>query len=62
MTVTREKFKAYVGVQKSGITNMCDLSAVIRVAEMQYLIELTKEECLEIMASYKKLKEEYKDV
>lgn len=62
MTITREKFKAYVGVRKSGITNMCDLQAVGNIAEMQYLVELTREECMEIMMNYGKYEEEYKDV
>ena len=56
--ITKEKFKAYEGVRKSGQTNMFNVSAVIRLAGMQYLVDLSKEECIYIMENYGKLKEE----
>ena len=57
--VTKEKFEAYVGVQKSGITNMWNVPAVIRIAAMQYLVDLTKDDCIYIMKNYRNLKEYY---
>jgi len=52
---TKEQFKDYVRIQKSGITNMwairnvCDLSTT----------GLTSDICLNIMDHYSKLEEEY---
>ena len=57
--MTREKFEAYAGVQKSGMTNMFNIPAVIRIAKMLYMKELTKEECIYIMKNYSDLKEKY---
>lgn len=59
MTVTKEKFEAYKKVQKTGITNMCTITRVIEAAELIYNVELTKDDCLEIMANYGKLEEEF---
>ena len=55
--VSKEKFEAYEGVRKSGQTNMLDIPVVIRLAAMQYLVDLTKEECIYIMKNYKLLNE-----
>lgn len=46
--ITKEKFYAYVGVQKSGITNMWDVQTVMKYSG------LTKEECIDIMKNYGK--------
>ena len=55
----KKKFDAYIGVQKSGITNMLDIPVVIRIAAMQYLVDLTKDDCIYIMKNYSNLKEYY---
>ena len=57
--ISREKFKAYQNVRKSGATNMFNLRNVITAAEAFNDIELTKEDCIEIMGKYGKLKKEY---
>lgn len=62
MTITKEKFKAYRMVQKSGVTNMYAITRVIEAAELLCDVELTKEDCLLIMGNYRKLEKEYKDV
>ena len=53
--MTKEKFNAYVRVQKSGLTNMFDVRNVINLAE----VELTKEDCLDIMKNYEKYEKEF---
>ena len=58
--ISREKFRAYLKVQKSGVTNMFNVSKVIRYARIFSNIILSKEDCLYIMKNYKALKEEYK--
>ena len=58
--MTREKFEAYVGVQKSGMTNMFALQNVMDLAEELSDTELTADECIYIMKNYSKLEEEYK--
>lgn len=58
--VNREKFEAYVKVQRSGVTNMFAISTVTKVTMMVYGVELTKEDCLYIMKNYSILKEKYK--
>ena len=53
--MTKEKFNAYVRVQKSGLTNMFDVRNVINLAE----VELTREDCLAIMKNYEKYEKEF---
>ena len=53
MTITKEKFQAYLAVQKSGITNMFAVNTVIELSG------LTKEECLDIMKNYSKYQKEF---
>ncbi len=54
--ITKEDFRAYVGVQKSGVTNMwavdlvCDLSG------------LDRDHCFYIMKHYSELAEKYPDI
>ena len=57
--MTREKFEAYVEVQKSGITNMMAIRKVIEYADELCDVELTKIECLYMMHNYSDLKEKY---
>ena len=59
--VNKEKFQAYVTVQKSGLTNMLHIENVAFAAEQICNIELTKEDCLYIIKNYGKLKEMYKE-
>lgn len=58
--VSKEKFEAYVGVQKSGITNMFNIANVIEAADKIFEVELAKEDCIYIMKNYKKLMEAFK--
>jgi len=51
--ITKEKFKSYVEVQQSGVTNMWAVNTVIG------LTGLTKEECLDIMKNYSDYKEKF---
>lgn len=51
--ITKEQFEAYESVRQSGVTNMFDIKMVTLISG------LTKDECLEIMKNYGKLKEEY---
>ena len=53
--MTKEKFLAYEEVRESGETNMFDVSAVIGLAE----VELTKDDCMDIMKNYDKYAAEY---
>jgi len=59
--VSREKFEAYVKVQKSGITNMFNVPNVIEAADKIFDVELTREDCIYIMENYKKLMEVFKN-
>jgi isocitrate lyase len=54
--ITKEQFKAYVRVQRSGFTNMWDVQRV------QNLSGLKRGDCLEIMKHYGELAEKYPDV
>jgi len=51
--ITETMFKAYVGVQMSGITNMFNVTLV------QDLTGLTKDEIILIMKNYGELEEKY---
>ena len=53
--MTKEKFEAYLSVQKSGLTNMFDIKQVINLSDET----LSKEDCLDIMKNYNKYKTEY---
>jgi len=57
--ITKEKFDAYVEVQKSGLTNMFDIKNVQKCSDFMYNVPLSKEDCLEIMKNYKELKEKF---
>jgi len=59
-TVSKEKFRAYLKVQKSGITNMFNIANVIEAADKIFDVELTKEDCIYIMENYKELMEFFK--
>ena len=52
--ITKEKFKAYVEVQKEGLTNMFDIPVVMGLSKKFIDEGLTKEDCLDIMKNYKK--------
>ena len=58
--MTKEKFEAYVEVQKSGITNMCHIPNVIFAVDGMCNVTLTGEDCLEIMQNYAELKEKWR--
>lgn len=58
--ISKKKFKAYVEVQKSGVTNMFNIKNVIEAADLFSDVKLTKEDCLYIMNRYQFLKEMYK--
>lgn len=53
--VTKEEFKDYVDCQKSGVTNM------INVTLVSGLTGLSREQIFYIMKNYKKLAKEYKN-
>ncbi|MCR5625004.1 MAG: hypothetical protein K6G11_07160 [Lachnospiraceae bacterium] len=48
-----EEWKAYLLIQKSGITNMCQINLVCNLAQ------ISRATCLYIMKNYNKLEEEY---
>ena len=51
--ITKEKFEDYVSVQKSGVTNMFNISMVMEWSG------LSKEECLDIMRNYSEYSDMY---
>ena len=51
--ITKEQFTAYVRVQKSGVTNMFDISNVTA------LTGLDKNQCIAIMEQYGELDKKY---
>ena len=57
--ITKEKFQAYVEVQKEGLTNMFDISAVIGLSGKFTDEQLTKEDCLDIMKNYSEYSEKF---
>ena len=59
--VSKEKFRAYVKVQKSGITNMFNIPNVIEAADKIFDVKLTKEDCIYIMKNYKELTKAFKE-
>jgi len=52
--ITKQKFRDYVKVQKSGVTNMFNVKTVAN------LTGLTREECFDIMKNYATYKEKFK--
>ena len=54
MEITEKDFKAYVAVQKSGVTNMFAVNIVCQMSG------LTKEQCFDIMKNYGKYEDMYK--
>lgn len=58
--MTKEKFLAYLTVRDSGETNMFDIPRVIELAGVGYqCVNLTKEDCLDIMENFGKYLEEF---
>jgi len=55
--MTKEKFEEYQSVQRSGITNMFDVSKVIELSSRI----LDKEDCLDIMKNYGEYEAEFKE-
>jgi len=52
MEITREEFRAYVAVQRSGVTNMMNVDEVIKYANKLRNVVLTREQVLYIMHTY----------
>lgn len=59
--VNEKKFEAYLNVQKSGLTNMFDLNAVVFLSVEVYEIGLTWSDCLFIMTHYSQLRRRYEE-
>lgn len=57
--ISREKFVAYLEVQKSGLTNMLDGPQVRMLAEETCDVELTEKEHIDIISNYGILKKKY---
>ena len=57
--MTKEKFLAYEKIRDSGEYNMMDIKSVIALAEMKSEVELTKDDCMDIMKNYDKYAAEY---
>ena len=53
--IDKEKFRKYVVVQKSGVTNMFDVKRVCSLSG------LNEEDCFDIMKNYSLYKEKYSD-
>jgi len=60
--MAKGKFETYLNVQKSGLTNMFDLNAVIFLSIEVYEVPLTWSDCLFIMENYSQLRKEYERV
>jgi len=58
--VSKEKFIAYLEVQKSGATNMWDGPQVRMLAEEMCDVKLTEKEHIDIISNYGKLKKKYR--
>ena len=58
MEITKEKFEAFVEVQKSGMTNMFDVRAVSELSDEI----ISTDEVKEIMKQYASLIEKYPEV
>ncbi len=48
--ITSEKFKAYLAVRNSGVTNMFDVGRVIKLTKGK----LNREDCMDIMMNFVK--------
>jgi hypothetical protein len=57
--MTRDKFQAYEGVRRSGLTNMFMVISVIKLAEELFCVELTREEVFDIMKHYRSYKKQF---
>ena len=60
MTITKEKFEAFVEVQRSGVTNMFDIKAVSDLCRIRSDEVISTDEVKEIM--YDSLMEQYPEV
>ena len=58
MEITKEKFEAFVEVQRSGMTNMFDVRAVSELSDEI----ISTDEVKEIMKQYATLMEKYPEV
>jgi hypothetical protein len=58
MEITKEKFEAFVEVQRSGMTNMFDVRAVSELSDEI----ISTDEVKEIMKQYESLMEKYPEV
>ena len=58
MTITKEKFEAFVEVQRSGVTNMFDIKAVSELSDDL----LSTDEVKEILNQYDSLLDQYPEV
>lgn len=58
--MTKKKFKAYLTVRESGITNMFDLPEVKQLARKLANTELTSEEIFDAMSNFAKYSRMYK--
>lgn len=58
MEITKEKFEAFVEVQRSGMTNMFDVRAVSELSDEI----ISTDEVKEIMKQYANLMEKYPEV
>lgn len=55
----KKMFEAYEEVRKSGLTNMFDVKMVIKLAREFSNVVFTREDVIEIMKNYSKLKAKY---
>ena len=62
MTITKEKFEAFVEVQRSGMTNMFDVKAVSDLCRIRSDEVISTDEVKEIMKQYDSLMEQYPEV
>ena len=53
--ISKESFKLYESIRRSGATNMADIRRVVVLSDFL----LTREECLDIMKNYSKYEEKY---
>ena len=51
--ITKEQFKAYEAVRRSGVTNMFNVGLITELSG------LSREQCIEIMRNHDKLKTEF---
>lgn len=58
--MTKEKFKAFLTIRDSGITNMFDVKKVIELAKGMCDVVLTREDCMDCMQKFSNYLKEYK--